>query len=121
MKYYFLLILFLLTGCDIADAIDDPRNCDEQMKDTRTKYGDPEEVNTYDASDYHSHDWWYWSQGFEYTFIWGRDQSCQVSLYQFPAIAKTDIQNYKIEMMDPASECELLENSPADTIEMLCF
>jgi len=37
----------------------------------RNTYGEPEEINTYDSfeDDYHTIDWWYWTQGFEVSFI----------------------------------------------------
>ena len=34
------------------------------------QYGPPEEINEYTSSDYHSIDWWWWSKGFQVTFLW---------------------------------------------------
>jgi len=33
-------------------------------------YGPPEETSEYKSSDYHSIDWWWWSQGFMVCFLW---------------------------------------------------
>ena len=33
------------------------------------QYGEPEEVDKYNSEDYHTVDWWYWTQGFEVSFI----------------------------------------------------
>ncbi|MBT3202596.1 MAG: hypothetical protein HN350_22070 [Phycisphaerales bacterium] len=33
------------------------------------QYGQPEEVSEYNSANYHSIDWWWWSRGFEVTFL----------------------------------------------------
>jgi hypothetical protein len=76
-------LMLALTGwnCNIS-------NCDDEKKDVRSQWGPPEEINTYDTSDYHSEDWWYWTKGFEYTFKWGRhvEHACETSRYNFTPI-----------------------------------
>ena len=32
--------------------------------------GEPEEITKYNSDNYCTVDWWWWSQGFEVTFIW---------------------------------------------------
>ena len=58
------------------------------MESKREKYGDPEEVNKYNSSGYHSVDWWYWTRGKEFTFTWGSDveECCDVTSYTFTPI-----------------------------------
>lgn len=34
------------------------------------QYGPPEDLYEYESPDYHSIDWWWWSRGFEVTFLW---------------------------------------------------
>lgn len=61
--------------------------CQAHMIETRDTYGAPEEINAYDASDYHSHGWWYWSRGWQINFTWGRYISgCDISTYTFTPI-----------------------------------
>ena len=62
-------------------------NCDDKMGETRSRYGSPEEVNSFSADGYHSVDWWYWSKGVEFGFTWGNNvDGCQVSTYTFEPI-----------------------------------
>lgn len=80
-----VLILVMSLLCLHCDILCD--DCSREMDDTRDKYGEPEEINSYDASDYHSVDWWYWSQGVEFTFAWGEIvDGCEVSKYTFTPI-----------------------------------
>jgi hypothetical protein len=75
-----LLGLLILTGCS--------QNCDKEMKKIKDKYGEAEEITTYDSGDYHSVSWWYWSLGIEYTFVWGKNvDGCEKSKYTFDPIS----------------------------------
>ena len=96
MSFVFLSI----QGCGKCD-------CSDEMDSTRNKYGDPEEVNSYDSGGYHSESWWYWSKGKEFTFTWGSDVSecCDKSTYTFDPIRlsrelsddeKSQIEQYKV-------------------------
>ena len=42
---------------------------DEVSKPYLDQYGPAEEINKYTSSDYNSVDWWWWSKGFEVTFV----------------------------------------------------
>lgn len=76
-------------------------NCDKEMAKVKAQRGEPEEVNRYDTSDYHSVDWWYWSKGICYTFKWGSTtDGCEVSTYTFTPIAK----NYPKEIKNAIKE-----------------
>lgn len=82
MKKIIIILLTLLTfyACE-------EQNCDDEMKDARRKYGDPEEIERYDSADYHSVDYWWWSEGYEMTFTWGENvDGCEVSTYSFDPI-----------------------------------
>lgn len=78
-------ILLIYVNCDVFKC-----NCDDEMEKVRDKMGEPEEVNRYDSSNYHSVDWWYWTKGICYTFTWGSivEGCCEVSTYQFEPIHK---------------------------------
>jgi hypothetical protein len=87
--YFYLTIFFIISAvfffatCELFKE----ENCDSKMEEVRANRGEPEEVNRYDASDYHSVDWWYWSQGICYTFTWGSlVGGCEVSTYTFTPI-----------------------------------
>lgn len=61
--------------------------CKDRMDEVTAARGSPEEVNTYTSGGYQSHDWWYWSQGYEVTFTWGTYVTgCEVSVYTFDPI-----------------------------------
>lgn len=80
-----LLSVVLLFG--MACEVFGPDDCSAEMDEVRSQYGAPEEVNTFDEDDYHSVDWWYWTQGVEYTFTWGKYvEGCDVSRYTFTPI-----------------------------------
>ena len=94
ITYCFLIFIFLMitifsfSACELFEE----KNCDSQMEEVRQSRGNPEEVFTYDSSDYHSVDWWYWSQGICYTFTWGSIVGdCEISTYTFTPI--TSIQD----------------------------
>lgn len=82
-----LIFAFILAGCLHSKEDRGEDDCDDEMDDVRAERGAPEEVNTYDSGDYHSVDWWYWSQGINYTFTWGENvHNCDVSTYTFDPI-----------------------------------
>jgi len=59
------------------------------MKKVKKKYGEPEEVNTYTSKNYKSEDWWYWSKGVKFGFVWGGSEcECAKSKYTFDPIEK---------------------------------
>lgn len=75
-----ILLTLALSACSV--------DCNDQKDDTRERYGSPEEVETYDSGNYHSHTWWYWSIGFSRNFTWTDDSgSCEVSDYTFSPIS----------------------------------
>lgn len=77
----FFLLLCMIFICSCSS------NCDDEMSDTRKKYGAPEEISNYESGGYHSTDWWYWTKGIEFTFVWGNNVSgCEVSTYTFEPI-----------------------------------
>lgn len=61
--------------------------CGDAMHNVTREYGDPEEIKKYDSGDYHSYDYWYWSQGVKYGFTWGSFvDGCEVDRYLFTPI-----------------------------------
>ena len=88
----YFIILINCFGCTC--------NCDKEMDKVRNQRGSPEEVSTYTASDYNSVDWWYWSQGINYTFKWGKivDGCCDVSTYTFTPIPADSSESLKIKI-----------------------
>ncbi len=94
--YSFLLMFLLIPACYVDDLNDweppeyNPISFETVSQPYLDKYGQPEDVYEYDSSCYHTIDWWWWSQGFEVTFIdtcyddidgWAVD-----SEYSFPPI-----------------------------------
>jgi len=77
-----------LVSCDHA--------CKKQKKEVRKSWGAPEEIITYDSGGYHSHQWWYWSRGQEFTFTYGSNvDGCEFSQYSFSPISSiviTDVE-----------------------------
>lgn len=72
-----------VVGCSGSAAGD----CNKEMERVRSQYGNPEEVSTYSSSGYHSQDWWYWTRGIEFTFVWGENVGgCEKSTYTFSPI-----------------------------------
>jgi len=91
MRKYVIIVLALSVVMFFASCEIFQPNCDSQMENVRSSRGDPEEVNRYDSSDYHSVDWWYWSQGICYTFTWGSlVGSCEISTYTFDPFASME-------------------------------
>jgi len=95
MKYIIIVLsifalLSVTGGCaDISDAIKDVLECtacDDDIDDMYDKYGAPEEINTYDSGSYHSYTYWYWCDGFSYTFTWSGCLCDDISLYTFSPI-----------------------------------
>ncbi|MEA1920908.1 MAG: hypothetical protein U9N52_13790 [Campylobacterota bacterium] len=104
MKILSLLIaLIMLNGCGIGQ--DDPEpypagvqnstgtpntpkhDCTDAMNALIAEKGQPEEINTYDSGNYHSHDYWYWSKGYQKGFNWGEFfDGCETNVYTFEPI-----------------------------------
>lgn len=86
MKMIAAVFLFLiLAGCGEGGIFD--TDCDGERKDLVRDYGEPDELQKYDASGYHSHSYWYWKRGFSRTFVWGDDVgNCEISDYTFSPI-----------------------------------
>lgn len=82
----FTALFMLIYGCT-------DYNCDEEMQEAKSRYGPPEEVNTYDSGDYHSVDYWWWSKGVNKGFTWSKDQDCEVSTYTFEPITDLSEEN----------------------------
>jgi hypothetical protein len=64
-----VLLVLLLTSCSIFEPDPPSVSFAEVSQPYLNQYGPPEEVNTYDSTGYHTVDWWWWSKGFEVTFI----------------------------------------------------
>jgi len=83
-KLFFIIPLFVILIFFISCVC----NCDNEMDSKRKEYGNPEEVDSYTESGYHSETWWYWSKGISFTFTWGEgvEGCCKVSTYTFSPI-----------------------------------
>lgn len=73
MKNTILIALFVvivagLMGCSGAGLFH-TTTFDEVSQPYLDKYGPPEETSKYDSGDYHSVKSWWWSKGFEVTFL----------------------------------------------------
>ena len=80
IKIICVVLLALLLACDAP-------NCDDQMAAKKLQHGTAEEVISYSTTGYHTVEWWYWSQGFQYSFTWGDNiKGCKVSKYTFTPI-----------------------------------
>lgn len=77
-------VAVLAAGCGGGGIFSN--NCDKEGSNTRSAYGEPQEIDKYDSGDYHSHTWWYWSRGFSRNFTWSNDISCRTSDYTFAPI-----------------------------------
>lgn len=77
--------IILIHGC--SDEATGNANCDSQINNLIKQSGQPEEINKYDSSGYHSHTYWYWCAGFSRDFTWGDNvTNCEVSDYTFAPI-----------------------------------
>ena len=90
-----IFIILLLTGCPCSDDdwIDGSAyfiTFEEVSQPYLDTYGPPEDVYDYYSVDYHSISWWWWSQGFEVTFLLtSYDDICGWTVdseYSFPPI-----------------------------------
>lgn len=92
-------------------------NCDNEMGDTRSKYGSPEEVNNYSSGGYYSTSWWYWTKGIEFTFTWGKNVSgCEVSTFTFEPIGGV----VTACMKEVVEETKVLENTICYPCRRVC-
>ena|SRR3989304_6474837 len=81
-----IILLVLACGTDERDKI-------------REQYGTPEEIQKYDAEDYHTETWWYWCKGISFTFkqeprgifCGGGNDWKKESTYQFSPICGTEL------------------------------
>lgn len=114
MMKKFVLVLLLLFILFISCGLS---NCNDEMADVRAKMGAPEEIDRYDSEGYHSVDWWYWSKGICYGFIWGTNvDGCETSTYQFDPIKKfrkqsKDSLKIEIKNQKPNSQTTCWESS----------
>ena len=78
----YLVIILALFGCNLTPEIEDSGPLTVEGSEETTwisfeeisepyfkQYGEPEEVNKYTSTDYSTVDWWWWSKGFEVSFI----------------------------------------------------
>ena len=72
---FLVALVFVLSGCILEE--DDPlapihggMTFEEVSQPYLDQYGQPEDVYEYKTPDYWSIEWWWWSQGFEVTFLW---------------------------------------------------
>lgn len=69
------LVVTCLSGCDIIEyesmEYEQPVwiTFEEVSQPYFDQYGSPEDVYEYKSADYHSIDWWWWSQGFMVCFV----------------------------------------------------
>ncbi len=64
-------------------------DCSHEIGSLVNERGEAEEINAYDSDNYHSHSYWYWSQGYEKSFKWGEySDGCETSEYTFEPIGE---------------------------------
>ena len=68
-----LLAIVALAGCSTSES-DPPyvppyKSFEEVSKPYLDQYGSPEDVNEYTSDCYHLIEWWWWSKGFETSFL----------------------------------------------------
>ena len=87
------LMVLALWGCyDFMGVTSSsaPATFDEVSQPYLDQYGQPEDVYKYDSGDYHTVDWWWWSQGFMVGFANtpydGIDGWAVDNTYTFPPI-----------------------------------
>ena len=68
-----------LTSCGDSDFWDS--SCRSEREEIESRFGPPEDVDTYRSSRYSEETWWYWSRGFAYTFTYYN--YCEVSISTF--------------------------------------
>jgi hypothetical protein len=68
-----VLVIFILGGCDLLDPPPPPPphhyTFEEVSQPYLDQYGPAEEDSTYTSGSYSSIDWWWWTKGFEVTFL----------------------------------------------------
>ena len=78
MKRIIIVLSLALAGCSfdvpeyVPEYVPDPIPAitfEQASQPYLDLYGYPEEINRYDSGSYHMVDWWYWSIGFEVSFI----------------------------------------------------
>jgi hypothetical protein len=71
MKYLLIaLFIIFLIGCSVYDTTQNTYVTFESVsKPYRDKYGPPEDEYKYNSSSYNSVNWWWWSKGFNVTFV----------------------------------------------------
>ena len=67
-KVYIVLFLLLLIGCKLYEQ-DIYHSFTEVSQPYLDQYGPPEDIEEFISGDYHSIDWWWWSQGFMVCFV----------------------------------------------------
>ncbi len=63
------LVLILLASCSALFQPDVYITFADVSQPYLDRRGPPEEVSTYTSADYKTVDWWWWTQGFEVTFL----------------------------------------------------
>ena len=69
-----LLLAVVLLSCNLGYTTPDYVTFEEVSQPYLSRYGQPEDEYTYDAGDYQSVSWWWWSKGFNVDFSrvdWG--------------------------------------------------
>jgi len=64
-----LLLAVVLLSCDLGYTKPDYVTFDEVSQPYFDRYGQPEDVYTYDSGNYQSVSWWWWSKGFNVDFV----------------------------------------------------
>ena len=62
-----LCIAYFLSGCPLLTK--HSITFDEVSKPYLDQYGPAEQASSYISADYSSVDWWWWTKGFEVTFV----------------------------------------------------
>lgn len=98
-----VFILLFIAGCKT--------NCDDEKSDVRSKYGAPEEINTYSSSGYSSETWWYWKKGVSFTFMTTPQKACEESKYTFSPVrspSEAEKRKIKLRLINKKSENDCL-------------
>ena len=87
MKNVFLaLVIATLAACGDGGILD--WDCDGEMSEAKSRFGEPNDVQSFTATGYNSVTYWWWWRGLAKTFTWGSNVqgACEVSNYTFTPI-----------------------------------
>ncbi len=74
----------LLSSCSAVEDFWGSADCEDEQRGAISRYGQPEDVETYSGSGNSSETYWWWSKGRSETFNWGDSyDNCERSVYTF--------------------------------------